>query len=126
MGNRELYKETFSKLHASGTLDLEGIKMKAEKKSGFRCRRSLLAAMAVLILTIAMSTIAYAVTGGKIIDDVKVFIGGEDQKGTVVYEKDQVVVRQQDDNFRIKMIEEGDAEKGFAIYDKNSDEESQN
>lgn len=76
MSNKELYKETFSKLHASDGLDLEVMRMK-EKRKGFRCRRSFMTAVAIMTVMLAMSAIAYAATGGKIVERVKVWIGGE-------------------------------------------------
>lgn len=76
MSNKELYKETFSRLHASDGLDLEVMRMK-EKHKGFRCRRSLMVFAAIMTVMLAMSAIAYAATGGKIVERVKVWIGGE-------------------------------------------------
>lgn len=90
MNNMEIYKKTFSRLHASGSLDLEVMEMK-KRGTGFRCRRSLLVLTSVMTVMLAMSAIAYAATGGKIVDRVKVWLGSESvdlQEGEIIQNED--------------------------------------
>ena len=74
---RELYKNAFSRLHASGALEWEEMNMTTKKTTGFRCRRSMAVLAAVLTVLLAMSAIAYAATDGEIVQQVKVWINGE-------------------------------------------------
>lgn len=80
MSNKDLYKKTFSRLHASDTLRWEEMKM---KRTGFRCKRKALIFAMIMAAMMAMSVIAYAATGGQIIEDVRVFINGEELDSTV-------------------------------------------
>ncbi len=115
MNNRELYQKSFSRLHASGDLDMEGIKMR--EKTGIRCRRRILVVAAVLTVLTAMTAMAYAVTGGQVIRDIKVFIGGR--------ETDSVVVQSEDGrSYRINVKENEDGSVSAEIRDgeKNSAE----
>lgn len=89
MNNRELYKKTFSNLHASDSLDLEVMKMKKSVK-GPRCRKSLLVATMILALVFAMSCITYAATDGQIVDDIKVFFGGESYEVETIEHPDMI------------------------------------
>ncbi len=74
---RELYKNAFSRLHASGALEWEEMNMTTKKKTGFRCRRSIAVLAAVLTVLFAMSAIAYAATGGQVVEQVKVWMNGQ-------------------------------------------------
>ncbi len=110
MNNRELYQKTFSRLHASGDLDMEEIKMK--QKTGMRCRRRVLVLAAVLTVLTAMTAMAYAVTGGQVIRDIKVFIGGK--------QADSVVVQSDDGkSYRINVREDEDGAVSAEIRDED-------
>ena len=95
MNNMGLYKKTFSRLHASGSLDLEVMEM---KKRGFRCRRSLLVFTAIMTVMLAMSAIAYAAAGDKIVERVKVWLGSES-----VDLKEGEISQNEDGDFVIKI-----------------------
>lgn len=75
MNNRQLYKKTFSNLHAGHTLDLEGMKMK-KHVSGPRCRRGLVVTVLILTMLFAMTCVGYAATDGKMFDNIKIWING--------------------------------------------------
>ena len=61
--SKELYKEVFSKLHASETVIREEEKMK-NVKSRFRCSRLAAACISLALLMGATSGITYAATDG--------------------------------------------------------------
>ena len=97
MNNMGLYKKTFSRLHASGSLDLEVMEMK-KRGTGFRCRRSLRVFTAIMTLMLAMSAIAYAAAGDKIVERVKVWLGSES-----VDLKEGEISQNEDGDFVIKI-----------------------
>lgn len=105
--NKKLYQAAFSPLHTSCNFDLEETKMK-KTGTGFRCRRSIVVFAAVLSVLMAMSAVAYAVTGGQIIENMKVFIGGK--------QVDSAVVKSEDGkSYRIDVREEADGSASFDI-----------
>lgn len=83
MSNRDLYKQAFSHLHTDHTLDLEGVKMKMQKKenmTGLRCTRRLLVTTLILVMILAMAGISYAATDGAVLEgleNLKVWINGQ-------------------------------------------------
>ena len=83
MSNRDLYKQAFSHLHTDHTLDLEGVKMKMQKKenmTGLRCTRRLLVTTLILVMILAMAGISYAATDGAVLEgleSLKVWINGQ-------------------------------------------------
>lgn len=101
---RELYKSAFSRLHASGALEWEEMNMTTKKKTGFRCRRSMAILAAVLTVLFAMSAIAYAATDGEIVQQVKIWINGQQiDAGACTQEDGSIVVDLKDsDSVRIE------------------------
>lgn len=80
MSNRELYKQAFSHLHTDHTLDLEGVKMKMQKKenmTGLRCTRRLLVTTLILVMILAMAGVSYAATDGEVFKNLQVWINGQ-------------------------------------------------
>lgn len=96
MNNRQLYQRSFSKLKASDKVTMEDIRMKQRGKN-LRCRRSVLVLSAVLVMMMAVSAVAYAVTEGRIIENLKVFLDGR--------ECASVVTEQEDETYRIHIEE---------------------
>lgn len=117
MNNIELYRKTFSKLHASDTLDMEVIKMK-NKGNTFRCRRSLVVMAAVLAVMMAMSAIAYAATGGEILHTVKVWIGGESKELAI-----GDAIKSEDGQFTIKVKDVTESSVELGIHEGDPAEE---
>ena len=64
MNNRDLYRNTFSRVHASGKMTMEDI-MNRKKKTP-RASRRLVAVFAMAILILAMGITVNAATGGEI------------------------------------------------------------
>lgn len=87
MNNRQLYQKTFSKLKATDRVTMEDIRMRQRGKS-LRCRRSVLILSAVLTLLMAVSAVAYAVTEGRIVENIKVFLGERECASTVSEHED--------------------------------------
>ncbi|MGN0660055.1 MAG: hypothetical protein ACI4LA_10695 [Emergencia sp.] len=85
MNNRQLYKNTFSHLHADHTLDWEAMKMNNRKTmTGMRCRKSLLVVTVIMTLLMAMAAVSYAATDGAVADTIRVWINGQEAgEGTV-------------------------------------------
>lgn len=98
MNNRQLYQRSFSKLKATDSVTMEDIKMRQRGKN-MRCRRSVLVLSAVLTLLMAISAVAYAVTEGRIVENLKVFLGGR--------ECVSVVTENEDGTYRIHIGEDG-------------------
>ena len=74
MSNRDFYKQAFSHLHTDHTLDLEGVKMKMQKKenmTGLRCTRRLLVTTLILVMILAMAGISYAATDGAVLEGLE-------------------------------------------------------
>ena len=81
MNNRQLYRTTFSKLHTDCELDWEAKAMETKKK--LRCSRKLVIVSMILVLIFAMTCIANAATGGQLVDNVRVFINGQEVDSSV-------------------------------------------
>lgn len=95
MNNKEKYVNTFSHLHSEHALLLEAEEMrKNEGFKGIRVKKSLAAAICVLVFMIALSCVTYAATDGEIVntvkESIKVLINGNsadvncDENGNVV------------------------------------------
>ena len=82
MNNRQLYRTTFSKLHTDCELDWEAKAMETKKK--LRCSRKLVIVSMILVLIFAMTCIANAATGGQLVDNVRVFINGQEVEVAVL------------------------------------------
>ena len=76
MKNKDLYKKTFSRLHASSDLEMEGIKM---KKKTVRLSRAAACAAAALLLTGALGAGAYAAVNGEFFQSIKIMINGKEE-----------------------------------------------
>lgn len=76
MNNRQLYKSTFSKLHTDCELNWEATKMETKKR--IRCSRRFIIVSLVLVLMLAMTCMVNAASGGQLMNDVKVFINGQE------------------------------------------------
>ena len=106
MNNRQLYQKAFSKLKATDRVTMEDIKMRQRGKN-MRCRRSVLVLSAVLTLLMAVSAVAYAVTEGRIVENLKVFLGGR--------ECSSVVTENEDGTYRIHVVEDSGNKAGQGI-----------
>lgn len=92
--SKELYKEVFSKLHASETVIREEEKMKSVK-SRFRCSRLVAACISLALLVGATSGITYAATDGATANPVKafrVYINGEEYDAEMQQKDDGYVI----------------------------------
>ena len=109
MNNSDMYRETFSCLH-SDYASMEEV-LKGKSKGGLRMKKSLAVVLCVLIGLFAMSAVAYAATDGQILQDIKVFLNGEqvtatpDEDGNVEVEfdaGDEVKVESEDTTTDVK------------------------
>ena len=95
--NRELYKEVFSRLHASETVIREEEKMR-NAKSRLRCSKLVAACASIALLIGATSGITYAATDGATanpIEAIKVYINGQ--------EYDAGIEKNEDGSFTVHM-----------------------
>ena len=106
MSNRDFYKQAFSHLHTDHTLDLEGVKMKMQKKenmTGLRCTRRFLVTTLILVMILTMAGISYAATDRAVLEgleSLKVWINGQPAGEGQITEKE-------DGSFSIH-VQEGD------------------
>lgn len=75
MSNKELYRETFSKVHTLSNTDVEVIRMK--NKRNLRMGKRLIVLVAIITVLFAMTCIANAATDGTLFKDFKVWINGD-------------------------------------------------
>lgn len=111
---KELYQRAFSRLHASAVLDWEEMNMDNGNKK-LRCRRSFLVAAVILSIMMAMSAIAYAATGGEILDSVKVWINGNQVSADTYKQEDGSILIDLQEGARLEISGEGwstEAESG--------------
>lgn len=95
--NRELYKETFSKLHASGQ-PVEQLVLERKRYGVRKMRKSTVACLAALGIVLAAATMTFAMTGAGPVEFFKSFFQNADSpvsetvKGSYVAVEDQSVV----------------------------------
>lgn len=76
MNNKELYQKTFSRLHASGNLEMEDMSMNKKK---FRLSKMAACFAAIFVLAGTVGVGAYAATGGEFIKTVKIWMNGKEE-----------------------------------------------
>ena len=95
--NRELYKETFSKLHASGQ-PVEQLVLERKRYGVRKMRKSAVVCLAALGIVLAAATMTFAMTGAGPVEFFKSFFQNADSqvsetvKGSYVAVEDQSVV----------------------------------
>lgn len=124
--SKELYKEVFSKLHASETVIREEGKMK-HVRSRLRCSKLTAACISVALLLGATSGITYAATDGATANPVKafrVYINGEEYDAEMQRKDDGYVIHlNQGDTADVEIETDGEA-GSVAISQESSGTES--
>ena len=94
MNNRDLYRNTFSRVHASGEITMEDIMNK--KKKVPRASRRLVPVFAMLILVLAMGITVNAATGGAIANYFDKLLGVDQTMQITAEGKDPVTIHMSD------------------------------
>jgi len=86
-----------------------------QKKTGIRCRRSVLIAAVILSVSLAMSAIVYAATGA----NVRVLFGGQEVRSVLIKSEDgtqsyRLEVEKDDDGIALN-IKDDDGSKADAV-----------
>ena len=89
--NQELYRSAFSGLHASGTLNLEEMKMK-KHITGLRVKRRFASVVLVFTMLFAMACVSYAATDGQIFETIRLMINGESYEGEMSKTEDGYII----------------------------------
>ena len=126
MSNKDIYKGAFSKLHASREFSWESFKMKENNKMvrrPLRCKRKLVVVIAVLVMIFAMTCAVNAATGGKILNNVKLFINGESVDANLHMNEDGSVIVEmiKGDEVKVTSDDEGSSTQVESYYDGKSD-----
>lgn len=126
MSNKELFKQTFSELHASEDKVTEVIKMKGNKKIKHFPAKKLIAVAACIGTVLAAGIVANAATDGAIIDNIIWFVNSNGEKtplttNTEYDENGNKITTATGDGFQIKKSENnGDAEYSVDIDESSS------
>ena len=94
MNNRDLYRNTFSRVHASGEMTMEGI-MNRKKKTP-RASRRLVTVFAMVILVLAMGITVNAATGGAIANYFDKLLGVEQTMQITEEGKEPITIHMSD------------------------------
>lgn len=124
--SKELYKEVFSKLHASETVIREEEKMK-NVKSRFRCSRLAAACISLALLMGATSGITYAATDGATANPVKafrVYINGEEYDAQMQKSDDGYVIHLNQGDTAYAEIETDNEDSALALWQESPGAES--
>ena len=124
--SKELYKEVFSKFHASETVIREEEKMK-NVKSRFRCSRLAAACISLALLMGATSGITYAATDGATANPVKafrVYINGEEYDAQMQKSDDGYVIHLNQGDTAYAEIETDNEDSAVALWQESPGAES--
>ena len=135
MTDKELYKRTFSRLHTDHALRLEVMGMKKNTK-GIRCKRSFIIVTAILLLIFAMTCVSYAATDGQILNDIKLWINGQQydassymsESGHYIIEvqgKTDVLISGEKSEISVQSGSEDSGDAVLDIYEEMSESEPQ-
>lgn len=105
MNNKELYQKTFSRLHASGNLEMEDMGMNKKK---FRLPKAAACFAAIFVLTGTVGIGAYAATGGEFIKTVKIWMDGK-ETNVDFYQMEDGTLQGKADNYWIATDAEPDS-----------------